>query len=282
MEVIHEIAEVRTRLDPCRARGDVVGLVPTMGALHAGHQSLIRAAAESTDVVMTTIFVNPLQFAPDEDLDAYPRNLERDCALAEEQGAHVIFAPSVSEMYPEPIESTVSVGGHVSTTLEALSRPSHFDGVSTVVTKLFNIAGPCRAFFGEKDYQQLQIVTRMVSDLNMPVEVVPCPTVREADGLAMSSRNVYLDSAQRQAATVLSRALRAGIAAVADGVRDAGAVRELIEQMIHGEPLAALEYAAIVDARTLEIPDPLAGDLRLLTAVRFGDTRLIDNLGTSV
>jgi len=282
MELIHKIEGVRTLLDARRAQGQIIGLVPTMGALHAGHQSLIRAAADATDVVMTTIFVNPLQFSPDEDLDAYPRNLDRDCTLAEQSGADVVFAPSVAEMYPTPILTTVSPGGPLSTTLEAQTRPSHFDGVATVVAKLLNIAGRCQAFFGEKDYQQLQIVTRMVSDLDMPVDIVGCPTVREPDGLALSSRNGYLSPAERAAAPVLHRALSAGVQAITDGERDAATVRGIMEDLIAEEPLGSLDYAAVVNARTLEVPDPLAGELRLLTAVRFGSTRLLDNMAASV
>ena len=189
MQTVTTIAELRRHLDASRAVGRTVGLVPTMGYLHAGHESLmVRASAECDDVV-ATIFVNPLQFAPDEDLDAYPRDLEGDTALATRAGVDWLFVPSVEEMYPRPVATTVSVAG-VSAAMEGASRPTHFDGVATVVAKLFNIVGPCHAYFGEKDFQQLAVIRRMVSDLSAPVVVVGCPTLREDDGLAKSSRNV--------------------------------------------------------------------------------------------
>jgi pantoate--beta-alanine ligase len=193
------IAEVRAHLDPLRAAGRTVGFVPTMGYLHDGHASLMRAAAEETDVVVTSIFVNPLQFAAHEDLDSYPRDLSGDTALAEANGCDLLFAPATAEMYPEPVLTTVSVR-EVSAPLEGRARPTHFDGVATVVAKLFSIVGPCRAYFGEKDFQQLAVVRRMAQDLSLPVEVVGCPTVREPDGLAMSSRNAYLTAEERAAA----------------------------------------------------------------------------------
>lgn len=258
MQVHDTIAGFRKALDAARAEGQVVGLVPTMGYLHDGHVSLMRAARADCDVVAATIFVNPLQFAPDEDLDAYPRDLDRDRRLAEGAGVAHLFTPSVEEMYPDrhPMLTTVSVA-ELGEGCEGASRPTHFDGVATVVAKLFNVAGPCRAYFGEKDWQQLQIIRRMATDLDFPVEIVGCPIVREADGLAMSSRNVYLDPDQRRAATVLHRALLAG--QVSDDPEPAMA------GVVAGEPLADLDYAtATAD--------------RLLIAARFGATRLIDNM----
>jgi len=272
------IAAFREALDTERHAGRAVGLVPTMGYLHDGHRSLMDAAVVANGVAALTIFVNPLQFAPTEDLSTYPRDLERDLAMARSAGIDHVFTPDVAEMYPEAIATTVSVAG-VSSALEGASRPTHFDGVATVVAKLFAIAGPCRAYFGEKDFQQLAVVRKMTSDLSLPVAVVGCPTVRESDGLAMSSRNVYLNDAERAAAPVLHRALRAGREAIEQGVRDAAAVRAVMAEVIAAEPLARLDYAEVVDAATFVVPAPLAGTLRLLVAVRFAKARLIDNIG---
>jgi pantoate--beta-alanine ligase len=278
---IATITELRAALDEARAAGRTVGLVPTMGYLHDGHASLMRAARAETDVVVASVFVNPLQFGVGEDLDAYPRDLDRDTALAAEAGVDVLFVPPVEEMYPEPVLTTVTVA-QVSAPLEGASRPTHFAGVATVVAKLFSIAGPCRAYFGAKDWQQITVVRRMARDLSMPVEVVACPTLREPDGLAMSSRNVYLTPEERAVAPVLHTALRAGAAAIGAGERDPAAVRDLMAGIIEAEPLAELDYAEVVDADSFAVPDPLAGNLRLLAAVRFGRARLIDNVGVTV
>jgi pantoate--beta-alanine ligase len=258
---MHEtVAGFRKALDTERAAGRTVGLVPTMGYLHEGHASLMRRATAECDVAAATIFVNPLQFAASEDLSTYPRDLDGDRRLAEACGVTHLFAPDEAEMYPdgrEGVLTTVHVAGP-SEGLEGASRPTHFDGVATVVTKLFAIAGACRAYFGEKDWQQLLVVRRLVHDLSLPVEVVGCPIVREDDGLAMSSRNVHLTPAQRSAATVLHRALLAG----RDHPSDPEAA---MRQVVATEPLAALDYVA-------------ARDGRLLIAARFGPVRLIDNL----
>jgi len=281
VKTLRTIAELRSVLDGERTEGRAVGLVPTMGYLHDGHLSLMRQARAETDVVVGSIFVNPLQFGAGEDLDAYPRDLERDGRLAEAAGVDLLFVPSVEEMYSAPVLTTVSVA-QVSEPLEGATRPHHFAGVATVVAKLFAVVGPCRAYFGEKDFQQLVVVRTMARDLSFPVEVVGCPTVRELDGLALSSRNSYLTPGEREAAPVVYRALRAGVATVLAGERDPAAVRTLVAQIIEAEPLAQLDYAEIVDADSLRIPDPLAGNLRLLAAVRFGRARLIDNVGVTV
>ena len=281
MRVIERIADLRTVLDAERCAGRTVGLVPTMGALHDGHASLVRQAASECDVVVTTIFVNPLQFGAGEDLAAYPRDLDGDCRLAEKAGADLVFAPSVEEMYRTGVVTTVHVDGP-SQGLEGASRPTHFDGVATVVAKLFNAAGPCRAYFGEKDFQQLAVVRRMAADLSFPIDVVGCTTVRERDGLALSSRNAYLTAEERQAAPVLHRALRAGKAAIQSGERDPSAVRDLVAAVIEAEPLVTLDYAAVVGADDLIQPATLSGDLRLLVAARLGRARLIDNEGVTV
>jgi pantoate--beta-alanine ligase len=281
VKTLRTIAELRSLLDGERAAGRTVGLVPTMGFLHDGHLSLMRRAEAQTDLVVASIFVNPLQFGAGEDLDAYPRDLERDGRLADAAGVDLLFVPSADEMYPTPVLTTVSVA-QVSEPLEGSARPHHFAGVATVVAKLFAIVGPCRAYFGEKDFQQLAVVRRMARDLSLPVEVVGCPTVREPDGLALSSRNSYLTREEREAAPVVYRALRAGAATILAGERDAAAVRTLMAQIIEAEPLAQLDYAEVVDADSFCIPDPLIGNLRLLAAVRFGRARLIDNVGVTV
>jgi pantoate--beta-alanine ligase len=283
MEVVTTKVALRALLDSVRASGRTVGLVPTMGALHDGHLSLLAAAGAECDVVALTVFVNPLQFSAGEDLAAYPRPLSRDLELAEDAGASVVFTPSTEEMYPRPTATTVHVEG-LTSSMEGASRPTHFDGVTTVVTKLFNIAGPCRAYFGEKDFQQLSVVRRMAADLDQPVTVVGCPIVREPDGLALSSRNVYLSPEQRAAAAVLNRALRAGAALVESGERDTEAVAAHMASVVGSEPLASLDYAEVVDPDTLEQPVALESGrpVRLLVAAGLGTTRLLDNLGVLV
>jgi pantoate--beta-alanine ligase len=277
---IATIGEVRAVLEAARASGSSIGFVATMGYLHDGHVSLMDRARAECDLVVASIFVNPLQFGPTEDLAAYPRDLTRDAQRAERAGVDLLFTPEVDEMYPEPVLTTVTVA-EVSAALEGARRPTHFAGVATVVAKLFSIVGPCRAYFGEKDFQQIAVVRRMVDDLSMPIEVVACPTVRERDGLAMSSRNVYLTPEERDAAPVIHRALQAGRAAVLAGERDPQAVRDLVGGIIEAEPLAELDYAEVVDAQSFTTPDPLRGELRLLAAVRFGTARLIDNVGVT-
>jgi pantoate--beta-alanine ligase len=277
---VDTIADVRAQLDAERSSGRSVGFVPTMGYLHHGHLSLMHRARPDNDVVVSSIFVNPLQFGAGEDLDAYPRDLARDAELAEQAGVDVLFTPSVTEMYPQPVLTTVSVA-EISDRLEGAARPTHFAGVATVVAKLFAIVGACRAYFGEKDFQQVAVVRRLVADLSLPVEVVACPTIREVDGLAMSSRNGYLTADERAAAPVVHRALQAGKASILAGERSSGAVRELMAQIVEAEPLAQLDYAEVVDADSFDVPEPLTGNLRLLAAVRFGRARLIDNVGVT-
>jgi pantoate--beta-alanine ligase len=280
---VHDtIASFRAALAPAAG---AVGFVPTMGYLHDGHRSLAEAARadDRNAVVAASIFVNPLQFAPTEDLAAYPRDLERDLEILGGAGVDHVLHPSVEEMYPfgTPTLTTVTVD-RVSAPMEGASRPTHFAGVATVVAKLFAMTGPCRAYFGEKDWQQLAVVRRMAADLSFPVEVVGCPTVREPDGLAMSSRNVYLDEPHRAAAPALHRALQAGVAAVDGGVRDAAAVRAAMHGVLDPVAEAEVDYLEVVDAATLQTVDPLDGELRLLGAARFGKARLIDNVGARV
>ena len=258
--------------------GRTVGLVPTMGFFHEGHRSLMRAARAATDLVVVTLFVNPTQFGPNEDLAAYPRDFERDSDAARAEKVDVLFVPTAAEMYPEGAPLTRV---HVERLTEGLcgaSRPVHFDGVTTVVAKLFSIVGRCEAFFGRKDFQQLAVIHQMTRDLNLPVEVRGCPLVCEPDGVAMSSRNAYLDADERRAARVLSESLRAVGDTVLAGERDASVLEGLVRDLVHREPLVALEYAEVRDARTLEPRKKLDGAVVLAVAASVGRARLIDNV----
>ncbi len=281
MKILTTISDVRNTLNADRAAGRSVGFVPTMGALHDGHASLVRASVPENDVTIVSIFVNPLQFAPGEDLEAYPRDLDTDAALCSAAGADYIFAPSVDEMYPEPIETTVSLTG-VSEPLDGQSRPTHFSGVATVVTKLFSIMGSCSAYFGQKDFQQLAIIRKMSLDLSLDVRVVGCPIHRETDGLAMSSRNIYLTADERSDSVVLNQALAKAIAAIDAGETNPTVVQNLMIEHIDSAVTGELDYAEVVDARTLLTPEVLAGEVRALVAVQFGKARLIDNMGTTI
>ena len=282
MRVVTTIAETWALLDAARAAGNTIGLVPTMGYLHAGHASLIEASAAANDITVTTIFVNPLQFAASEDLSDYPRDLERDLVLCEQAGASIVLTPSVAEMYPQPVLTTVTVA-EISQRMEGAARPTHFAGVATVVAKLFNIGGRCRAYFGEKDFQQLAVVRRMASDLSFPVEIIGCPIVRESNGLAMSSRNVYLSSDEHAAAAVLNRSLRSAVALAESGERDAAAIRRHVLDIVATEPLVSTpDYVEIVDAASLVPLDRLTGDVRIILAAQVGRPRLLDNIGVSL
>jgi pantoate--beta-alanine ligase len=284
VRVIGSASGFAAALDAQRACGREVGLVPTMGALHAGHRSLIGRAAAECDVVAVTLFVNPLQFGDKADLAAYPRDLQGDVREAEAAGASIVFAPVVEEMYPgypQPPATVVDVRG-VSEGLEGASRPGHFCGVATVVAKLFALAGRCRAYFGEKDFQQLAVVRALTEDLCLPVQVVACPTVREVDGVALSSRNTRLSPAERRAAVALYRCLQAGRGALDGGERDLDVVRGLMRSVMEAEPLVDCDYAEVVDTRTLRRPEVTAGELRLLVAANVGPVRLIDNVGVVV
>lgn len=281
MDRVTTVAALRSRVEKARRTGASVGFVPTMGFLHEGHVSLMEAARADCDLVVVSIFVNPLQFGAGEDLDAYPRDLDRDLDLCRAAGVDVVLAPDVAEMYPEPVLTTVTVAS-ITERFEGASRPTHFAGVATVVTKLFGIVGTCRAYFGEKDWQQVCVVRRLVADLSLPVEVVACPTHREDDGLARSSRNVYLSPEERAAAPVLRRALDAGAALIARGERDPTAVEAEMVRVIGTEPLVDLDYAAAVEAATLASLEVLGGEVRLLVAARVGRPRLLDNIGVTV
>lgn len=278
MEVIRTVAGTLAAAEAARARGHGVGLVPTMGALHRGHASLVRRAREERDLVVVSIFVNPLQFGDPRDLAAYGRDEEGDLAQLRELGVDVVFAPSVEEMYPggEP-EVTVDPGP-LADRLEGAARPGHFRGVATVVAKLFHAVGPGVAYFGEKDAQQLAVIRRMVRDLSLPVRIVACPTVREPDGLAVSSRNARLEPAQREAAGCLFLALSEAAELARSGERDASRLVAAMAREIGATPEARLDYAAIVDEDTFEEMSRVEAPARALVAARFDDVRLIDNL----
>jgi pantoate--beta-alanine ligase len=280
MQVITQIAKLKQVVHAAKSKGKTVGLVPTMGYLHEGHLTLMRQARAEQGLVIATLFVNPLQFGPQEDYADYPRDLERDCKLAESTGIDILFAPSVDEMYPAgggKILTHVDVD-KITATLCGASRPGHFRGVSTVVSKLFNISETDVAYFGQKDAQQVAVIRRMVEDLNMNVKIVAVPIVREADGLAMSSRNKYLDPGQRQAALVLSRSLDKARKMLTEGVRDSAVILSAMRALVDNEPLAEIDYIQVVDTLTLESINTIGSSALLAMAVRFGKTRLIDNL----
>ncbi len=277
IKVVKTVAEVREIVAGWRKNNETVGLVPTMGFLHQGHQSLIKKSVENNDRTVVSVFVNPIQFGPNEDLEAYPRDLERDSALCEETGADIIFNPEPSEMYKDGFVSFVDMNG-LTNHLCGLSRPVHFRGVCTVVTKLFNIVCPDRAYFGQKDAQQLAVIKRMVKDLNMPLEIVGCPIVREADGLAMSSRNTYMNAEERKAALILSQSIKLGQKLVEDGERDASVVRGKMIELLSSEPMAEVEYVNVVNNLTMEDIDVIEGDILVAIAVKIDNkVRLIDN-----
>lgn len=277
MQVTRTIAEARAAVAELRAQGRSVGLVPTMGALHEGHLSLMRAAKAAGGAVVATIFVNPTQFGPNEDLASYPRTFAADCALLEKEGVDVLFAPEAAEMYPQGAATFVEVEP-VGNRLDGASRPGHFRGVATVVSKLFHIVGPDRAFFGQKDAAQVAVLRRMVRDLNFDLELVVCPIVREADGLAMSSRNRYLSAEERNQAVILHRALRHMGARVDAGVLDSASLIDEGLAVLAGEPEIRLDYLRIVDPDTLEdLPDVSEGALIAIAAF-VGPARLIDNV----
>lgn len=276
METVETIAEVRTRIAEWRAQGLTVGLVPTMGFLHEGHQSLIKQAAADNDRVVVSVFVNPTQFGPNEDLESYPRDLARDQAKCEEAGASLIFHPTPEEMYYSDRSTTIHMAD-ISEELCGKSRPIHFDGVCLVVGKLFNIVTPDRAYFGQKDAQQLLVIRRMVRDLNFGLEVVGCPIIREDDGLAKSSRNTYLSDEERKAATILSRSLAEGKKLCEEGEKDAAVIRKAVADVLSQEPMADPEYIELVSTDTVKPVDTIEGEVLCAIAVRIGKTRLIDN-----
>ena len=273
------VEELRNEIELAKTAGKSIGLVPTMGALHEGHASLIHAARKENNLVVVSVFVNPTQFGPNEDLDSYPRTLEADCQLAEAQGADIVFAPTPKEMYPSEDMTWVEVAGDITKVLCGRSRPSHFRGVTTVVSKLFNLAQPDRAYFGQKDAQQVQVLTRMVKDLFFNLQLRIMPIIREADGLAKSSRNSYLSAEERQAALILSKSLRFVEELFAAGERNPQKLVEATTGMIKTEPMSEIDYVEIYQMPDLtEVKAEMTGRSLLAVAVRFGKTRLIDNI----
>ena len=277
MREVASSAELGAATDAARQRGAGVGFVPTMGALHAGHRALLARARAENGFVVASVFVNPLQFGPAEDLASYPRDREADLAILAAEGTDLAFLPAEGEVWPSPPEVRLRVGG-LADRLEGLARPGHLDGVATVVAKLLHLVGPSRAYFGQKDAQQLAVVRRMVEDLAFPNRIVACPTVREPDGLAVSSRNAYLSAAERERATALYRALSAGRDAFLAGRRDPGAVEAAARDLLEGAPGVELDYVALVEEATFEPAKQAEAGQVLATAARVGRTRLIDNV----
>lgn len=276
MILARTVKEVKDQVREWKKQGLSVGLVPTMGYLHEGHQSLVKRAVAENDKVVVSVFVNPIQFAPNEDLETYPRDLEADCALCESTGAAMVFHPEPDEMYGDDFTTFVDMTG-VTKELCGKSRPTHFRGVCTVVNKLFNIVTPDKAYFGQKDAQQLAVIRRMVRNLNMNLEVVGCPIIREADGLAKSSRNTYLSAEERKAALVLSKAIFLGEKMIRDGERDGDKVLAAMTQLIESEPLAKIDYVEMVKWDSIEIHHQIDCPVLIAIAVYIGKTRLIDN-----
>lgn len=277
MIIATTIAQVRAQVAAWKKEGLTVGLVPTMGYLHEGHASLVDEAVRQCDRVVASDFVNPTQFGPNEDLEAYPRDFDRDCALLEEHGCAMVFHPAVEEMYAPGAATYVEILSDMPKQLCGKTRPIHFRGVCTVVSKLFNIVTPDKAFFGQKDAQQLAIIRQMVRDLSYGIEIVGCPIVREADGLAKSSRNTYLSEAERQAALVLSESVFLGQKMVAEGETDANKIVAAMTEHIQAQPLAKIDYVSAVDGVTMDPVDQIAGTVLVAVAVYIGKTRLIDN-----
>ena len=279
MKLIKTVAELREEVSLAKSKGETIGLVPTMGALHEGHASLIKAANMENDCVIVSVFVNPTQFAPNEDLDAYPRTLDADCILAQEMGADIVFAPTPKEMYPSEDDTWVEVTGDITKVLCGRSRPIHFRGVTTVVTKLFNLAQPDRAYFGQKDAQQVEVLKRMVKDLFFTIQLRIMPIVREKDGLAKSSRNTYLSNEERSAALVLNSSLKTAQKLYEKGERNKDALISSVIAGIKEEPLSNIDYVEIYALPELKpVTNPLQGSNLLAVAVKFGTTRLIDNV----
>ena len=279
MEIVHTIKDLQAELSALRAQGKKVGLVPTMGALHAGHASLVKRCVAENDAAVVSVFVNPTQFGPTEDLEAYPRDFKRDSELCESLGADVIFHPEPEDMYHDP-HAFVSIDT-LSDTLCGKTRPIHFKGVCTVVSKLFNIVTPDRAYFGQKDAQQLAIIRKMVQDLNFDIQIVGCPIIREEDGLAKSSRNTYLSEEERKAALCLSRAVKAGQNMICKGSK-AEEVLTKMREIIEAEPLAKIDYVSMVDALDMQPVEVVEKDVLIAMAVYIGKTRLIDNFSYEV
>lgn len=278
MKTIKSIKDLRIEIDMWKKAGSSIGLVPTMGFLHEGHKSLIQRAVKENDKVVVSIFVNPIQFGPNEDYDKYPRDIEKDSKLCTDAGASLIFNPEVEEIYPDKNPLTFVNVENITSCLCGAKRPGHFQGVCTIVSKLFNIVAPNKAYFGEKDAQQLSVIKQMVKDLNFPIEIIGCPIVREKDGLAKSSRNTYLSTKERQAALILSKSLKKAKIAIANGEKNTIILKNLIIDNLISEPLARIDYVEIVDFNLRCQIDTLNKESLIAIAVYIGKTRLIDNI----
>jgi pantoate--beta-alanine ligase len=282
MQVVHTVSQLREVLHSARATGKSVGFVPTMGYLHEGHLSLISTARAADDVVVVSVFVNPTQFGANEDLDSYPRDLPRDLEMMDGARADVAFCPSAEALYPDGFTTYVDVQGPMTRTLCGRSRPGHFRGVATIVTKLFHIVAPRRAYFGQKDAQQVAVIQQMARDLDFDVRIVACPTVRETDGLAMSSRNTFLTPTQRSQAPLIYQSLRQAARLIETGERNAGTVVDFLKKKLATIDGGAIDYVSVADARTLADLETLTGEVLIAVAIRLGRTRLIDNIRVEV
>jgi pantoate--beta-alanine ligase len=282
MQVVQTVSQLREVLQPVRKMGKSVGFVPTMGYLHEGHLSLISTARATDDFVVVSVFVNPTQFGANEDLDSYPRDLPRDLKMLDGAQTDAVFCPAAKELYPDGYMTYVDVEGPMTRTLCGRSRPGHFRGVATIVTKLFHIVAPRRAYFGQKDAQQVAVIEQMAKDLDFDVRIVACPTVREADGLAMSSRNTFLTPAQRSQAPLIYQSLRQAAQIIETGERDAGSVIDFLKKNLAAIDSGAIDYVSIADARTLADLETLEGEVLIAVAIRLGRTRLIDNIRVEV
>lgn len=278
MEIIYQLDQLKSLIKGQKEKGKTIGFVPTMGFLHEGHLSLMQEARSQSDCVVVSIFVNPTQFGPNEDFEAYPRDLERDIKACETMGVDYVFIPSVETIYPDGFSTYAICEGEITQKLCGKSRPTHFKGVTTVVLKLFNMVEADFAFFGQKDAQQVAVIEKMVSDLNLNVRIIPCPIVREADGLAMSSRNVYLNPEERAQALVLYQSLKRVESLIQSGEKNVKILKSEIQSCIEKSPLAEIDYIEVVKASNLETPEELSGDILIALAVKFGKTRLIDNI----
>ncbi|GAU78042.1 pantoate--beta-alanine ligase [Fusibacter sp. 3D3] len=278
MKIVHTVNDLRAVVKSAKKAQKCVGLVPTMGFLHEGHLSLMTAAKKNTDFVVVSLFVNPTQFGPNEDLESYPRNFEKDAILCENAGVDVLFNPSVDEMYGPDYSTYVNCEGDITKVLCGASRPIHFKGVTSVVSKLFNIVSPEKAFFGQKDAQQVAVIEKMVRELNFDIEIVPCPIVRESDGLALSSRNTYLSESERKDALVLVQSLRLAEQKIKAGERNAELIKQAMKALIETVDYAEIDYVEIVEATTLKSVQKLEGDMLIALAVKLGRPRLIDNI----
>ncbi len=282
MQVFNSVNKMQEWCRDYKMQGKKIGLVPTMGYLHEGHLSLVKEAVKSCDIVVVSIFVNPIQFGVGEDFDDYPRDISRDTNLLEKENVHAVFAPSIKEMYPEGYSAFVQIEGEITRKMCGASRPGHFKGVATVVSKLFNICQPDLAFFGQKDAQQVMVIEKMVKELNFSLEIIRCPIVREQDGMAMSSRNAYLNKEQRQQALILSQALNKAEDEIINGERNIKKVRETMHELINESPQAEVDYIIICNALDLSDLQEIRGKVLIALAVKIGNIRLIDNLQVEV